>query len=137
MPLEPQQGRVDESARRLLEGERSIAEALAVQGHEVVALARSDGYRVKSPDALVDGIPTEFKTLAAAADSKRVLNRLNDAKKQARSVVLDARTSGLSKVEAGRGIRRALGAYPGHYDGITILGADYRLQWPEDFSDEP
>jgi hypothetical protein len=121
-------GIVDERARKFLPKERRIADLLADTGAAVVAVHDGYGAEGRKPDALVDNTYTEFKSLDSGASNKTVKSALKDAKGQAAQAVIDARDSGLSEEEAGRGMRRFLGTPYGHrLDAIRIIWA--RSTW--------
>jgi hypothetical protein len=123
--------RIDERAQPLDEQERAVARVFAAEGAHVRSVARGTD---PSPDIEVDGVRWEIKTLRPGATSARVVNRLSKAKKQARNAVVDARGAGLSEAEARRAIRRTLGAYPGKFNHIRILGDGYDVRWPPEES---
>lgn len=120
-------GCIDESAKVFSPEERRIAELLSDEGRTVQAVPEST---VRTPDALVDGVPWEFKSLGPGATNATVRNRLNDAKGQARNALVDARGSGLTEAEARRGIARFVGANPGRMDAIRIVGDGFEVTWP-------
>lgn len=91
-----------------------------------------DGYGRdgRRPDAAIDGTPTEFKCLDPGAGNTTVKAALTSAKGQARHAIIDARDSGLSEMEADRGVRRFLGTpYGDRLDTIRVIGDDYDLRW--------
>lgn len=109
--------------------ERKIAEYLEDFGRKVEKnpLESVNGAG-KQGDAFVDGVKHEFKTLDPGAVSKTIANRTSESLKrggQARNLVFDARNTGMSKVEAQRGVFRALGSAPKRLDNITVIGNDY------------
>jgi hypothetical protein len=123
-------GIVDERASTFSPEERRIADLLAGEGAAVVAVHDGYGKEGRKPDALVEGTPTEFKSLNPGASNTTVKGRLNDAKGQARDAVIDARDSGLSREEAEHGMERFLGSKYGHrIDAIRIVGDDYDIDW--------
>jgi hypothetical protein len=123
-------GIVDERARAFLPKERRIASLLAEAGAAVIAVHDGYGAEGRKPDALVDDIYTEFKSLDPGASNKTVRSALKDAKGQAAHAVIDARDSGLSHDEAERGMRRFLGTPYGYrLDAIRIIGDDYDIDW--------
>ncbi|MEM7128871.1 MAG: RHS repeat-associated core domain-containing protein [Chloroflexota bacterium] len=81
-------------------------------------------------DRYIDGILTEYKTLAPGATSNRIKNVVNNSIRkggQARHIIIDARSSGLTLDEATRGIGRAFGISRGLVDVIEIIGEDFHL----------
>ena len=126
-------GTIDESARKFSPEEKKIADTLADEGKSVKALAESEQEGVRAADALVDGKPTEFKTMASGADSATVRNEVNNSIRnggQARDMIMDARGSGLSEAEAGRGLARAAGISRGKIDSMRIIGDGFNKVWP-------
>lgn len=120
-------GSIDESLRPFSPQERSIATLLQSEGHTVQSVPES---AVRTPDARVDGVPTEFKSLSPGATDATVKNQLNAAKGQARSVIIDARGSGLTAAQANQGIARFLGANPGRVDDVRIIGDGFDIRYP-------
>jgi contact-dependent growth inhibition (CDI) system CdiA-like toxin len=124
-------GIVDERQRTFPTAERRIANYLAAtDGCAVVARAEDHGIRARKPDANVDGVATEFKSLRAGATDATVRGALNSGKGQAGHVVVDARGAGLAENIAWHGVRRFLGApYSAKVDEIRVIGDDYDLRW--------
>ncbi|WP_410585731.1 hypothetical protein [Amycolatopsis sp. lyj-108] len=124
-------GNIDESAKTFSPKERGIAEKLASEGKNVKALKESPDRKVRTPDALVDGKPVEFKTLDAGNDNtvKNLLDKSAKGGGQARDIILDSCGVELTQ-DAGRlGIKRRLGNNSGHYDSIRIIGRDFDFTW--------
>lgn len=123
-------GSIDQRARAFQPAERAIAEALALRGANVTALAEDHSLRQRQPDALVDGRVTEFKSLRPGATDATVKNQLRAAQGQAPNVVIDARNSGLDENSAALGARRFLGSpwAQGRYTTILILGDGYAIE---------
>lgn len=115
-------GLLDQRGRRFTSSEYRIAQTLARQGYHVVAVAESRVFRQKSPDAYVDGEPTEFKTLDPGATHQTVNDCLGRARNQAPNVVVDGRGSGLTEHDARRGLARFVGAHAGRARSIRVLG---------------
>jgi hypothetical protein len=124
-------GVVDERQRAFPATERRIADYLAASdGCAVVARTEDHGIRARKPDADVDGVATEFKSLRPGASDATVRGALNSAKGQAGHIVVDARGAGLAEDVAWHGIRRFVAApYSGNVDAIRVIGGDYDLQW--------
>jgi hypothetical protein len=124
-------GSVDQNAKRFNPAERRIAELLASEGHTVQSLPESRLPGVRTPDALVDTVRTEFKSLRPGAGACTVKNALNSAKGQATNAILDARGSGLSPSAAQDGVARFLrNNPPDRMVSIRIIGDDYEIAWP-------
>src|SRR5262249_21602026 len=119
----------DKHSRVFESTERAIAEALALRGATVTALAEDHSLRQRQPDALVDGRVTEFKSIRPGASDATLKNQLRAAQGQAPNVVIDARSSGLDENSASLGLRRFLGSpwAQGRYTTILILDDDYLI----------
>lgn len=134
-PAKP--GSVSETRAKFSPAERRIADVLASEGKTVEATPRSKAEGVRTGDALVDGRPAEFKTMAPGADSATVRNEVNNSIRgtgqvkgagQARDMILDARGSGLSEAEAIRGLNRVAGITRGKIDSVQIIGDGYNVK---------
>ncbi|MBS2963579.1 hypothetical protein KGA66_11010 [Actinocrinis puniceicyclus] len=124
-------GGVDEGAKTFNPAERCIADLLAGEGRRVTAQTESAVDGVRTADAMVDGAPTEFKSLSPGAAPNAVKNALNSAKGQAGDAVLDARGSGLTASGAQEGLVRFLrNNPPGRMSSIRIIGDEYEINWP-------
>lgn len=123
-------GVVDERASRFQPRERKLADFLASEGRSVVAIHDGYGREGRKPDAAVDGVWTEFKSLDPGASDRTVKAALTSAKGQARQTVIDGRESGLDRADADQGMRRFLGTpYASRVDAIRIVGDDFDLNW--------
>jgi len=123
-------GVIDERAKKFSPAERRIAEYLAVDGSAVVSVSEGYGVYGRTPDARVDAVPVEFKTLDPGASDRTVKAALNSAKGQARHAVIDARGSGLTEDEAERGLRRFFGTPHGNrIDAVLVVGDNYSIDW--------
>ena len=123
-------GSIDQSAKTFNDRELKIAEDLKSEGKNIKAIPESTEPGVRTPDAEVDGVPTEFKSLDSGAGPGTVKNQLGSAQGQAPTAVIDARGSGLSESDAQLGLRRYLGANPGKMTYIRIIGDGYNIEWP-------
>jgi hypothetical protein len=124
------EGVLDERASRFQPRERRLADFLASEGRSVVAIHDGYGREGRKPDAAVDGVWTEFKSLDQGASDTTVKAALTSAKGQARQAVIDGRESGLDRAEADKGMRRFLGTpYANRLDAIRIVGDDFDLNW--------
>ena len=126
-------GVVDERAKKFAPAERRIVEHLAADGLVVVSVSEGYGVHGRTPDAYVNDVPVEFKSLDPGASDRTVKAALNSAKGQARNAVIDARGSGLTEDEADSGIRRFSGTPHGdRLDAVLIIGDDYIIDWKRD-----
>ncbi|HEX8006910.1 MAG TPA: hypothetical protein VF482_10835, partial [Trebonia sp.] len=80
------------------------------------------------PDALVDGVPTDFVVLAEGDTTATVAMALSRTARHADQAVIDARGSGLPAVAAADGIRR-FQAVPHSRDlrGWRVVGDGYDI----------
>ncbi len=123
-------GSIDESERTFSPEERRTAELLKSEGKSVRALPESTEPGVRTPDAEVDGQPTEFKHLDPGAQSNTVNNSLSRAKGQADQAILDARGSGLGQADAQAGLEKFLRIWPDRMSSIRIVGDGFDIAWP-------
>jgi hypothetical protein len=88
-------GRVDvEPGRTLTPAEQSVADLLAREGRQVTAKRETNAQGVKNPDFVVDGVPTELKTISniTSSDMSGALSRrIQEAGRQAPHVIIDVR----------------------------------------------
>ena len=123
-------GSIDESARTFNPKERRIAEVLAAESKDVKALPESIIPHERAADAFVAGRLTEFKSLDPGATSGTIRNTVNQSIKgggQARDIIIDARGSGLTHMEAERGLGRVAGITRGKLNSVRIIGDGYHL----------
>jgi hypothetical protein len=129
----PAAGRIDESERAFLPKERRTAQTLAAEGKQVKSLKESKQQGIRNADALVDGELTELKQLSPGASADTVRNIVSKSTKgqgqqpnsgQARRIIVDARDSGLTEVQAMEGLDkvRALESTRGRLDSVRIIG---------------
>ncbi|MGP8161817.1 MAG: hypothetical protein ACLQGJ_11480 [Candidatus Dormibacteria bacterium] len=133
-------GSVEECARPFSAPELRIAEVLANEGDTVAAVCPTND--VRTYDAVVNGRPTEFKTVngpkGGVATNVTVRSALSSANGQfgtitpgqMSNVVLDSRGSGLTEAEAERGLQRWLGTGRNRLDTIRIIGDGWGITWP-------
>jgi RHS repeat-associated protein len=120
-------GFIDESEATFTDKERSIAQYLAKEGKGVKAVPRGE---VKTPDALVNGVRTEFKSLDPGSDSTTITRAIRDSLSrggQARDIIYDSRGSGLTQSKANRAFARVSGIAEGRLDSLRIIGDDFDL----------
>lgn len=126
-----QAGSIDETEKAFNAKERRIAETLQQEGRNVKSVKESEVPGQRTGDAVVDGVPTEFKSLDPGASPNTVKNSLNTAKGQARDAVVDARGSGLDEAAAREGLGKFLrNNPPGRMNFIRIIGDGYDIKWP-------
>jgi Contact-dependent growth inhibition CdiA C-terminal domain len=126
-------GIVDERARRFPPRERQVADYLAAEGSAVVARREDPAMRRRQPDADVDGLATEFKSLDPDPGHSTVKQALKRGIGQASHIVVDGRDSGLSQGDAHRGLARFLGTPEGRsFASIRLVGEDFDINWKRD-----
>lgn len=123
-------GKLVESRKKFNQEERLIADLLVSEGRHVEAVPESKVDGVRTPDALVDDVPVEFKSLSPGAGPGSVKNALNKAKGQASNAIIDTRGTALTEDGAREGLERFLRHNPGRMDRIRILGDGYEINWP-------
>ena len=90
-------GVIDEQFKTFTADEVKIAELLAAEGANVTALLESTVQHVKTADAAVGAIRTEFKTLTSR---KHFKDEMRDADQKARGAVVDLRRAPIGRREA-------------------------------------
>lgn len=123
--------------------EVKIAEYLAADGNEVRGLPQKHkqvGHTRPRPDAAVNGVAVEFKTVSverteAFFDAVRRAAGRSDGFRQAAFVVVDVRGTGLSKEDVAEALRRGRDRLLNRIDAVRILGDGYdvtitELSWP-------
>lgn len=107
------------------EEELDIAEFLKNEGKTIEFIP--ERHITKTPDAFVDGIETEFKTvMKPTANNLTVRNKIRDAKSQSSFIIIDARITNISVAEVRRGIARGLGAYES-VQSVRVIGKKFDI----------
>ena len=102
---------IDNTTDSMTKGERLIADDLVLQGKTVERIPKDPKAIDKSPDFKVDGVKTELKTLENA-NTNTGMKRIQEGFAQhAETVVIDARGSRLTTLQATEIINRARGKY--------------------------
>jgi hypothetical protein len=124
--------------------ETSIASYVQSNGHVVMPIYSDHGTTNRTPDALVDGQPVEFKTLQTTSAASAIKNVLNDTERrggQAPEVVIDTRATvpPITADGATGALQRYFGgAKPpakGVVQRVTIMLADgTTVTWPPDYA---
>ncbi|WP_067068768.1 CdiA C-terminal domain-containing protein [Carbonactinospora thermoautotrophica] len=120
-------GHIDESDAQFNDAERKLAELLKSEGKHVKAVPRQEN--VRTPDALVDGVPTEFKTLTKP-NPKTLKYALDSAKGQSGNALIDARGIGMTQENVQKGLELFLKYNPNRMQSIRIVGDDFEIIWP-------
>jgi RHS repeat-associated protein len=120
---------VIQNPHMLTEEELMTATYLVSNGvRDIDPVARSNTKR--TPDVKVDGVLTELKALDPGAKNNSVRNTVRRSMRnggQARNMVIDARSSGLTEQNAWRGLAQVRGLYRGRLDSIRLIGDAYDI----------
>jgi hypothetical protein len=105
-----------EDQTRILEKELAQARILAAQGHTVYLLPESGPRKTRHPDAIVDGLVMEFKTVTG--NERKIRENFKDAREKAENVFL--------KIDAGFTqefvLEKLIGAVRrGNYSGGVVI----------------
>ncbi|NLX76297.1 MAG: hypothetical protein GXZ01_02815, partial [Clostridiaceae bacterium] len=120
-------GKLTGSLDGLTSAERKVVNDLLSQGKNVEIIPRSNVQGVSTPDFIINGVKTEFKTLNGTSLNTPV-TRITDAFKQsADAVIIDARNVGITAEQANQILNRAAGTYqnkvlPGQVEIWTVDG---------------
>ena len=121
---------VPTGVRAMSDAERSAAAYLAKQGHEVVRIPESP--TEKTADFLVDGKPTELKTISNITGrdlGKSVIRRIREGFSQAPNVLVDARgQAGMDKQSAQIILDRIDSTSFGEARTVRIFGNGFDLK---------
>jgi len=121
---------IPSGAQAMSEAERSAATYLAKQGHEVVRIPEST--TEKTADFLVDGKPTELKTISNITGGdfgKAVIRRIREGFAQTPSVLIDARgQAGMTERSAEHIFDRLHGTPFGSPRSIRIVGDGFDVK---------
>lgn len=113
-----------QSGVRLSSDELKVAAELTGRGHEVIARPASGVG--KTADFLIDGKPTELKTISKVNRSvgTAVTETIEEATKQSKNVIIDARNQrGLTEADALASMRRAIDGLPkSRINEVRLLG---------------
>jgi len=123
---------INTTGRTLSEAESAVADLLASEGRLVEVVAEGTA---RTSDFLVDGVPTELKTVSNITSrdmSGALSSRILDGAGQAGNIIIDARGQvGLTQAEAARAIRRAYGADKlSRLQEIRIIGNGFEITVP-------
>jgi hypothetical protein len=121
-------GDVDESMATFDDREWWIARCLARQGHNVIALPPRPVAALRSPDASVSGLLTEFKAYRGM-DPRQLLCRVGEARPQADRAVIGVEAQwepvmvrSVFRAAVHSAIRRRM-------RGVMFIGDDFHFEW--------
>lgn len=121
-------GDVDESLWTFDDREWWIARCLARQGHNVIALPPRLVAALRSPDAAVSGLLTEFKTYRGT-DPRQLLRKVGEARPQADRAVIAVQAQWDPAMV--RSVFRAAihSAIRCRMRGVKFISDDFQLEW--------
>lgn len=110
--------------------ERATAQRLRTLGIETRSV-KPNALAGKNPEAVIDaGKQTvDFKQVGESTRNA-IEKQLRRGRSQTRAIVLDARASGFSEIDAHAQLARALGNYTGDFDQVLFLGNGFEILWP-------
>jgi Contact-dependent growth inhibition CdiA C-terminal domain len=124
--------------------ETAIASYVQSNGHVVMPIYADHSTSTRTPDALVDGQPVEFKTLQPTSSASAIKNTLNDTERrggQAPEVIFDSRTTNppITAATAAATLQKYFAGPQPHAKGVvqrvTIMLADgTKVTWPPDYA---
>lgn len=100
--------------------ERDMVAELLSQGRNIEIIPRGSS---KTPDFLVNDIPTELKTLVSAG-TNTLKNAIQKAAQQGEQILVDARNVPITAEEAAHQIKRAQGNISNLEGRVTVLTKD-------------
>ena len=101
--------------------ERAFYNEMRAAGREISAIPRVAGS--KTADFMLDGAETELKTVTEKG-ANTIKNAIEKAASQGKKIVIDARPSGTSRIEAVKQIFRAQGNLENLRGRVTVLTKD-------------
>lgn len=121
-------GDIDESIATFDEREWRIGRCLARQGHNVIALPPRPVAALRSPDAAVSGLLTEFKTYSGT-DPRQLLRKVGEARPQADRAVISVEAQWDPAMV--RSIFRAAiqSAIRCRMLGVVFIGDAFQFEW--------
>lgn len=121
-------GAIDESLATFDHQELWIARRLALQGHNVIALPTRHHAGLRSPDAAVSGLLTEFKTYTGE-DPRQLLCRVSHARPQADRVVVGAEASWDTALVRSVFQVAVKSARQRRMPAVMFIGDDFQFEW--------
>ena len=116
---------IDNTTDPITKAEKVVVDDLVEQGKTVERIPKDPKAIDKSPDFKVDGVKTELKTLENANTNTGMKRVQQGFVQEAENVIIDARNSGLTRVQAEEIISRAKGKYPnGQLPGTVEIWID-------------
>lgn len=122
-------GIVDESMASFDDDEWWIAWTLAYEGHNVFALPVRRLQGMKSPDASVSGLITEFKTYFGTSPTG-LMSRVAAARAQADRIVIGIRSGDMARADVHDAFEVVVdSAERRGLQALKFIGVDYSLEW--------
>ena len=116
-PKVVERGTFTGSTKGLTPAEKNAIEKLLSQGRNVEIIPRSNVQGVSSPDFLVNGVPTELKTISGSSPNTPVTRITDGFAQNAERVILDARNTWMTIEDANATISRVKGIFNNNIPG--------------------
>lgn len=120
--------------RKVQEQEKELWDWLLGQGDDdytprlnQIETRNTAGYDGKTPDYLVDEVPTEAKRIQSV---RAFQDRTKEGRWQSREIIYDTRQSGLTREQSIEGLRTVTDKFGPYVDRLTVVGNGYTLHWP-------
>ena len=104
--------------------ERATAAWLRNRDVDVRSVERREGHRLKTPDAVAVTAPITIEIKGAVGSVNSIVQRIRQARWQARHVVVDVRGTGTTRELAEDALRRALIKYQDDLDEVIVIVTD-------------
>jgi ABC-type transporter Mla subunit MlaD len=119
---------IDDTTDALTKAEQQVVDDLVKQGKTVERIPRDLKAIDRTPDFNINNVKTELKTLENANTNTGMKRIQKGFSQGAESVIVDARTSGLTKAQAEEIIARVKGKYPnGRLPGTLEIWIDGQI----------
>jgi len=125
-------GTVSGSMNGLTGAERRVANDLVGRGNRVEIIPRDPNAIDKTPDFRINGVRTELKTLENANTGTGMKRIQQGFAQNAETVIVDARGTGMTNMQAQEMLNRAAGKFPnGQLPGkVEIWIEGSTIMWP-------
>lgn len=114
----------DDPDRWFSSAERASATWLRSRGFGVRSVKRREGHLLKTPDAAAVEVSIAIEIKSAIGSVNSIVQRIREARWQARHVVVDVRDTGTTRTTAEDALRRALVKYQDDLDEVVIVVTD-------------
>jgi hypothetical protein len=131
------EGNLTGSLDKLTQAEKTMVNDLLKQGKNVEIIPCSNLQNIQTPDFKVNGVLTELKTLNGTSLNTPVTRITDGFKQGASTVIIDARTTGLTIEQANTVLNRLNGIYNNNIPGKIEIWTNFgtisggKQKWPE------